>query len=84
MVVNFKKIFDWSINSVSEPVYVWNGANYTGYQVVVAYKHHGTKKKFFYLMDKKYNFGRWGNAGFVASEYAQKMKQKQKDRDKIR
>lgn len=49
MEINFKKIFDWSIKSVTDakPVFNLETGHLSGYEVIVTYVHHGDKTVFF-------------------------------------
>lgn len=50
MQINFKKIFNWDIYSVSSPVQVLDymaGNKLLGYSVTVNYVYHGTRYVFF-------------------------------------
>lgn len=78
--MNWQKLFDWSIKEVTEPAYVWRGIK-MGYEVVVVYNQHGTKKKFFDLMDASL-CSKYGHPQFAAAAYYRKMKRKQARRQK--
>ena len=47
MKINWLHIFDWHIESVSEPKPVVRRQHVAGYDVVVHYTHHGAKTIFF-------------------------------------
>lgn len=52
MKLNFRKIFNWDISNVADPVPVYDnelfrGNQLSGYKVVVTYKYHGKQNVFF-------------------------------------
>ena len=52
MNINVRKIFDWNIVDVSQPVPVYSvmpmgNRKLVGYTVALTYRHHGTTSKFF-------------------------------------
>lgn len=63
MKISFKKIFNWDICSVSEPVPVFDNGirlhnidkKLLGYNVTINYVHHGTRKVFFSEKSRRYN-----------------------------
>lgn len=79
MNINFKKIFNWDIHSVSEPVAVYANSNVSeiiGYNVIVYYTHHGAQHHFFGMDDRRC-WVMYAGPKEAAGAFYEEMKKKQ-------
>lgn len=77
MKLNWKKLFDWSIDCVGGPAEVYNkNGSVRGYKVIVKYVHHGSNELFF-DMESEHLWTQYGSpekaAKQVAKSYRSKM-----------
>lgn len=56
MKINWKHLFDWDIDAVSEPKQIMVKNFVVGYDVAVHYKHHGEKIIFFDNRKANYSY----------------------------
>ena len=76
MKINWKKLFDWSIDSVVGPseTYDKNG-RVRGYKVIVRYVHHGSNELFF-DMDAEHLWTQYGSPEDAAKQVAQSYRRR--------
>lgn len=76
MKLNWKKLFDWSIDCVGGPAEVYNkNGSVRGYKVIVKYVHHGSNELFF-DMESEHLWTQYGSPENAAKHFAQLYRSK--------
>lgn len=76
MKLNWRKIFDWSIDCVGGPGQVFYGnGNVRGYIVIVRYVHHGSEE-FFFAQDDERLWAQYGSPEAAAKQTAKLYREK--------
>ena len=86
MKIKWKKLFDWTVVSVSDPIpdyYDYNhagrGRTFLGYRVNIVYKHHGSMRAFFGVDPEKFAMVTPTRAYNRAKAYCNRMRAKIKN-----
>ena len=70
MKINWKKLFDWSIDSVGGPAETYDkNGRVRGYKVVVRYVHHGSNELFFDI-ENEHLWAQYGSPEDAAKQTA--------------
>ncbi len=76
MKLNWKKLFDWSIDCVGGPAEVYNkNGSVRGYRVIVKYVHHGSDELFF-DMETEHLWTQYGSPEVAARQAAQSYRRR--------
>ena len=76
MKLNWKKLFDWSIDCVGGPAEVYNkNGSVRGYKVIVRYVHHGSNELFF-DMEAEHLWTQYGSPEAAARQVAQSYRRR--------
>lgn len=76
MKLNWKKLFDWSIDCVGGPAEVYNkNGSVRGYRVIVKYVHHGSDELFF-DMETEHLWTQYGSPETAARQAAQSYRRR--------
>ena len=76
MKLNWRKIFDWSVDCVGGPAQVFNkDGSVRGYKVIVRYVHHGSDELFF-DMESEHLWTQYGGPEEAAKQVAQSYRRK--------